>query len=636
MIEIRVIERFKTMNYFPLRFSTAIRLAVLILGAVVITSPGNVAVGQQNLLNNPDFEDGHYLYNNQSSLAVPNSWNLWFAPPEQAKIEDQTDIWGQPETVVWFGGEGSGVPEKEVKEFFRNGDYTLKIFGSWRPVWSTFYTDVSGLTPGQNYTFIVPIYPDLVEKYTDGAPKTFAGANSGEHRLKAETPSGAVVLDSGWFNLEPGEWHEPQLTFTATESTMRLAFEVRGKWGLVNNGWFIDQLQLIATTASVSTGQQPTAAPSTAPTAAPQPTAVPPTAAPQPTAVPPTAVSGPTAMSPAALTAQANAIQATNQAGQAPPTAVPAATEPPAVAQVSSQPIRIAPTRFAIPPADADGKIRYVVQPDDSLVRIATIACGETLQCLEQLKALNNLSTDVIWVGQELVIGPFGDQAEDNTAAQTENLSEDDVQATAQAEADKVAFEATALAEAAQPALDPETGEAAENPNAPTPEPTVAPVVEKAAVGTGNICVVMYDDDNANGIFDAEELAVTNGVVSLINVATNAIVSEHTTTGSTEPYCFTEVPSASYNIISLPPTGYQPTTNTEWQLDLAANSTADLQFGSQVADTVDGDATEITVDGEGRSNLTALLGAFGAVFLLLALGAAGYIVLSNRNTTDEL
>ncbi len=621
------------MNYFSIRTSIFTRLLVLTGAILLIAQPTSAAISQQNLLTNPDFENGYYLYNSQSSLAVPNNWNLWFAPPEQAKIEDQTDIWGQPETLVWFGGEGSGVPEKEIKEFFRNGEYTLKIFGSWRPVWSTFYTDVSGLTPGQNYTFIVPIYPDLVEKYTDGAPKTFAGANAGEHRLKAETPAGAVVLDSGWFNLEPGKWHEPQLTFTATEATMRLAFEVRGKWGLVNNGWFVDQLQLISTTSAPSVAQA-TAAPTTAPTSAPQATAIPPTTAPQPTAVPPTAVSGPTAMPPAALTAQASA----NQAAQAPvqPTAISATATAPAVAQISSQPIRIAPTRFAIPPADADGKIRYVVQPDDSLVRIATIACGETLQCLEQLKALNNLSTDVIWVGQELIIGPFGEQSTQTEEGQASDVSEADAQATAQAEADKVAFEATALAEAAQPALDPETGETADNPNAPTPEPTVAPIVEETATETGNICVVMYDDDNANGIFDAEELAITNGVVSLINLATNAIAFEHTTTGSTEPYCFTDVPSDSYNVVSLPPEGYQPTTNTEWQLDLAANSTADLQFGSQVPDTVDGEDTELTVDGEGRNNLTALLGAFGAVFLLLALGAAGYIVLSNRNKTDTL
>lgn len=608
---------------------------VLVIGALVFAAlPVGSAAGQQNLLPNPNFEDGHYLYNNQSSLAVPNNWTLWFAPPEMDKLGGQDDPWGQPETVVWYGG-NDAVPDSDKNEFFRNGDYTLKIFGAWRPVWSTFYTDVSGLTPGVNYTLTVPIYPDLISGYQSNGQKIFADEDAGQHRLRVEIPNtGVVVHDSDWFNLKPGEWHERSMTFTASQSTMRIAFEMRGKWGLSNNGWFVDEVSLLQTNSAASV--QPTAVPPTAAPAAAtaQPTAVPPT----PVPAQPTVASGPTAMSPAALTAQAVALAA-------PPTAQPTAVPPTAapVQQVVVVPTssinsafnRIAPTNFPIPAPGADGKIRYTVQPDDSLVRIATLACGETLDCLEKLKALNNLSTDVIWVGQELIIGPFDGKTADENAveAETADLSAADVQATEQAEADRVAFEATALAEANQVALDPDTGEAAANPDAPTP----APVVDAAPAATGIICVVMYEDDNANGLFEPEELAVTNGVLSLVQVATNAVLAEHTTTGSTEPYCFIDVPSDTYNVISAVPTGYTPTTNTEWELALAANSTADLQFGAKVATTGDAtDNTDILTEGSDRNSMTALLGGLGVVFLMLAAGVVGYTLLANRSKNQDI
>ncbi len=147
----------------------------------------------------------------------------------------------------------------------------------------------------------------------------------------------------------------------------------------------------------------------------------------------------------------------------------------------------------------------------------------------------------------------------------------------------------------------------------------------------------MYDDENANGTFDSAELAVLNGLFSLVNVTTNNVISEHTTTGSTDPYCFEGLASDSYRVVSVAPGGYSATTRQEWDLTLASGSTADLQFGAQLVDANAVDEAAAEDGGSQRNIVTALLGAFGVIFLLLAAGVAGFLILANRrnSATEE-
>ncbi len=603
----------------------------ILIALLLLSMSTASAYSQSNLLPNSSFENGTYIYFAQSNLNPPVEWQFWHALPTDEKVTGQTLDWAQPLSV--------GVDSS----FTQSGSNSFKAAARpFQPMWTVLYTDVSGLNSGGDYEFVAPI---LFRPVTQVSPEILGQDYMGMFRLKVEIPGGNIIADTGWFRQNPNVWTQNKLTFKAPQSSVRVAIEARGEVPIDSLEWYFDDVSL--TLKSAPPTNTPSA-PSATNTPVPAPTS-----------------SVPTAMPPAALTQQASYIQATIQAGQAAYNAtLTAQAPPPTAAQPQAQAAaptenayqqllnRTAPTDFPIPAADSDGKIRYIVQPNDSLVHIATVACGETLDCLERLKAMNNLTSNVIWVGQELIIGPFegqqaaaapeptatpepaaesADAAAADTAAEGEDAAAEPAaeevdtaateQAVAQAEADAQATaEAIALAEAEQAAIDP--AEAADGAEEAAPE------------GTGSICVVMYDDENANGTFDAAELAVLNGLFSLVNVTSNNVLSEHTTTGSTEPYCFEGLASDSYRVVSVPPSGYSATTRQEWDLTLASGSTADLQFGAQLVDENAVDAAADDAGGE-RNIVTALLGAFGVIFLLLAAGVAGFLILANRRNTAE-
>lgn len=280
----------------------------------------------------------------------------------------------------------------------------------------------------------------------------------------------------------------------------------------------------------------------------------------------------------------------------------------------------IAPTPFLTPTPNASGQIVYVVQPGDSLVRIATIACGETPECVERIKQLNGLSSNVISVGQSLIIGPLNG----NTV----------VQPTAQPTSGVI--QPTTDPNVGQPTTDPNAGQPTADPGATAApvEPTAAPVevlpspTLSPALGEGAICITLYNDANGNGILDAGEALVAGGGFVLRDQSANAI-GTYTTTGVNEPYCFEGLASGTYQIASEVPAEYVATTRTTWDLTLAAGSTANVEFGAQFL----GEGAAPTPDaGTGNNSglLTALLGAAGVIFLLLAAGVAGYLVLTRR------
>ena len=79
-------------------------------------------------------------------------------------------------------------------------------------------------------------------------------------------------------------------------------------------------------------------------------------------------------------------------------------------------------------------------------------------------------------------------------------------------------------------------------------------------------------------------------------------------------------------MISAAPSGHTPTTRVDWDLTLAAGSTANLEFGAQFT----GDEVVPTEVPESAPLRPALIGAFGVMLLLSAAGIAGYLVLTRR------
>ncbi len=191
-----------------------------------------------NLLTNGGFEDGYYHKDDIPELATPREWEFWYAPANTQRLERQDSDFLVPETVVW---RIQDAPDNERALFWLDGDYCLKVFKGWGPTWWKLSQTVGGLVVGGRYRFTVPIFPDLVMAYS-GQQKIWADDPlAGEHRLLA----GAT--DTGWMdgNKVPfGKYTVLRAEFTARTDTETVAVEVRGRWGLDNNGWFMDALSL--------------------------------------------------------------------------------------------------------------------------------------------------------------------------------------------------------------------------------------------------------------------------------------------------------------------------------------------------------------------------------------------------------
>ena len=266
----------------------------------------------------------------------------------------------------------------------------------------------------------------------------------------------------------------------------------------------------------------------------------------------------------------------------------------------------VAPTDFPLPTPDDSGQIIYYVQPNDNLVHIATVACGETMECVDKIKLANGLTGDIIYPGQRLIIGPL-----DGTPFAVAVVEAGETPAPAEADDNGSAAEV-----AAEEGAVTDVGEVEAMAEEATPSPEA----------TGEICVTLYSDANGNGVLDAGEPLVAEGIFSVVNLDNGETLDSYVTDGSSEPYCFADLATGTFRVISAAPVGHTPTTRVDWDLTLAAGSTANLEFGAQfTAEEVA--PTEVP---ESTPLRPALIGAFGVVLLLSAAGVAGYLVLTRR------
>jgi hypothetical protein len=291
--------------------------------------------------------------------------------------------------------------------------------------------------------------------------------------------------------------------------------------------------------------------------------------------------------------------------------AAPAGTTAPT--QPPQPTLRVIPTTFPTPSPNAEGKILYTVQPGNTIIDICgVIGRGSDPTCIDDILKWNGISNPKsIYVGQQLIIGQGAAGAVQPTA-------------TTPPTAAPAATEASG-----QPTVDPNT-QPTTDPNAqPTAaQPTTAPA------GAASICVTLFNDANGNGAFDPGEGLVAAGSFSLLDVSNSNTVATYTTDGASEPHCFENLPSGNYRINSTVPEGYKATTRSDWDLTLAAGSTANLEFGAQSTGQTGGGATGGGTDGGGSDNTSrlvrALLAAGGVVLLLIAAGVAGFLVLTRR------
>ena len=198
----------------------------------------------ENLLANGTFDEGHYHWHDVPELVIPNGWDFWYLEDFKTKLERQDHDFLKPETVVW---NIKDAPENERGLFFLSGNYCLKVFKGWGPIWWRLFQTVGSLTPGGRYRFTAPVFPDLVMKYESGRKVYADDMLAGEHRLIVR--SGGQEAASDWMDgnkVKFGQYNTLSLDFTAASSSAEIVLEIRGRWGLDNNGWFVDSLKLEA------------------------------------------------------------------------------------------------------------------------------------------------------------------------------------------------------------------------------------------------------------------------------------------------------------------------------------------------------------------------------------------------------
>ncbi len=547
-------------------FKRAYRLVVIIVIFAIVPNSFAAPLQQTNLLTNGDFENLNYNKVN-TNIYEPYGWKMWWADASMPRMANQTDDWHMPEAWQYRDSE-------RTSSFFpgTNGPIIFESTVYYKPSWWSLYQDVPGLTSGHEYKFSIDLYPMLLLDWNQNDfLGTYPNPAATEFRLKIEE-SGQVIKDTGFMPLAHNfDWKNYGITFVPSGASARVAIEFRSRFSINYNGATIDNAQLVATG---NTGVASSASTATPVPAAATATATPvPAATAQPTAVPATQVpaTGPTADWGAyhrQLTATAQAAQP--QATPVPPTAVPqqvasVATSAPAQPQ---QPVRAVPTPFEVPPIEADGNMYYTVQEQDSLVRIASIACGETLDCLEKIKSRNNLSSNIIYVGQKLIVGPFEGSPTQPQAEPTATPEEAAAEPTPTATPEEVIEVAAATV---------------------APEPTAAPVAAPAPA-LANVCVTLFEDLDGDAQRSASEPVLPDAPITLLDPAADVTIGKGFASRDATPTCFREILPGSYTVsVSLPDT-HTATTREEWSVEITNSDNVDLTFGAQPAVAESGSA----------------------------------------------
>jgi len=238
----------------------------------------------------------------------------------------------------------------------------------------------------------------------------------------------------------------------------------------------------------------------------------------------------------------------------------------------------VLPQQIASPTPDADGRITYTVQANDTCLSIALrYLDGDVNQIIE----LNQLNADcVISEGQSLLLG---------------------------------------------------IQEVVSNTPGPSPTPTSFVPSATPTPGTGAICVMLFNDINGNGLKDSNEFPMPGGAISVTDregiislTGISVIDADPGTSDEYEPLCFEGLPEGDYNISMGVPEGYNATTVMNYPLKLTAGETSIIDFGAQTssAGALVAEQTNPSPDGTRRSPILAIM---GVLLLLVGAGIAVYL-----------
>ena len=222
-------------------------------------------------------------------------------------------------------------------------------------------------------------------------------------------------------------------------------------------------------------------------------------------------------------------------------------------------------TVFPTPTPGPDGKIIYIVQPNDTLWRISAITGVK----IETIRDLNNLGVnDTIIPGDQLLIGYAG----------------------------------------------PAPGVVTQG-----PAPTAARVTPSSTAppGWGILCVLLYNDLNGDSMRQETEPSIPQGEISVSNRLGTVSLTAQTPAGGTNPQkdipqekgytCFEQLLEGDYLVSVAAPAGYNRTTALNQTLRLEAGQTTLLAFGAQANSELEAQ-TALIPESPRKSPIMGILG----------------------------
>ncbi len=233
---------------------------------------------------------------------------------------------------------------------------------------------------------------------------------------------------------------------------------------------------------------------------------------------------------------------------------------------------------FQTPTPGPDGRIIYMVKPGDTCISISLL----TGVSVDDLRKLNNLKPEcVLVVNTPLLLGLAGP-------------------------AEKVT-------------------------STPGPAPTATPLLPTPTLkkGTGNMCILLFEDVNGDGQRQDSEGSIPNGQISITD-RIGAFSKTGTTSDAPDPICYQDVPEGDYNISVAVPQGYNATTPLNFTLQLGAGDQVTMDFGAQKSSAgVSNPGGGLAPDPGGQPR-SPLLGILGGLILLVGVGLGVYIRVLKR------
>lgn len=555
---------------------TVFLIAFILITVTITLLPIHARAQGQNLLKNPGFEEGHYNQDGIVEITVPNDWRMHWSNRESNIFGGYAET-ARPETVVW---NISGAPDHERDLFWKDGNFTVKIFKGWAPMWAAMSQDVGGLEVGRRYRLVAPVYIDMVAEYVRGQKVAPVDGRQGRVRLGA-SPVGAAWRDeaninySGWWtgeNISPFYLAYPTFIheFTATAPEMTVWIEVASNYPHPNNGFFIDTVGLYAledvdqaVAAGGGQSEQPQAAGGGAPSSAPP-------AAPLPTPTP-----------------------------------------------------------------RADGAVVHIVQSGDSFWSLA-IQYAETmgLTAEEALQAIPELNNNplVISTGMELIIVPpsEGGQAVADAPADANEGAGETTESESATQPDEGDSEEAADATTGE--SEQEASDTTDTGNSRSPIAEVLP-----QVSPGSICVQVFEDINGDAARAEQDESPMSDQAITLSQSGNTITT-YITDGSSEMHCFENLETGTYQVQIFPTADYMVTGDDSWAVAIAEGVMIPVSFGLQLASDAVAEAGEQAGEStaetsaeqqepsSGLSNNLGMIALGGAVLLIILAGAGVYLL----------